>query len=59
MKFTDDNMKHITQVMFNLYSLAKKKKLANVPGTFKEFMVQNINDKLCPSECINYVTRYN
>ena len=55
MKFTDDDIKHITKVLFNLYSFAKKKKLQNVPNTFEEFILRNINDGLCPKECKTYI----
>ena len=40
MKFTDDDIKHITRILFNVYSLAKKKKLQNVPNTFEEFIIK-------------------
>jgi len=48
MKFTDDDIKQITKILFNLYSFAKKKKLQNVPKTFEEFILENINDGRCP-----------
>lgn len=57
MKFTNDDIKHITTVLFNLYSFAKKKKLQNVPKTFEEFLNKNINDELCPKDCKKYVTQ--
>ena len=57
MKFTDDDIKHITKVLFNLYSFAKKKKLQNVPKTFEEFLNKTINDGLCPKACKNYVNQ--
>jgi hypothetical protein len=57
MKFTDDDIKHITKILFNVYSLAKKKKLKNVPNTFEEFIFRNINDGLCPKECKTYINQ--
>lgn len=58
MKFTDDDIKHITKILFNLYSFAKKKKLQNVPKTFEEFILENINDGRCPSKCKNYTNLF-
>lgn len=58
MKFTDDDIKQITNILFNVYSLAKKKKLSNVPDTFKEFIIQNVNENLCPEKCIDYLSLY-
>ena len=57
MKFADDDIKQITKILLNVYSLAKKKKLQNVPNTFEEFIIENINNGLCPEKCINYVNQ--
>jgi hypothetical protein len=57
MKFADDDIKQITKILLNVYSLAKKKKLQTVPNTFKEFIIENINNGLCPEKCINYVNQ--
>lgn len=57
MKFTDDDIKQITKILFNVYSLAKKKKLQNVPDTFEEFIIENINNGLCPEKCRNYINQ--
>ena len=58
MKFTDDDIKHITKILFNVYSLAKKKKLQNIPNTFEEFIIENVNDGRCPSKCKNYANQF-
>jgi len=55
MKFTDDDIKKITDILFNVYSLAKKKNLPNVPKTFKKFLIEHINDNLCPRKCLDYI----
>lgn len=57
MKFTDDDIKQITKILFNVYSLAKKKKLQNVPDTFEEFIIENVNNGLCPEKCRNYINQ--
>ena len=58
MKLTDKDIQHITKVLYNIYSFAKKKKLPNVPKTFEKFINQNIDDGQCPHKCINYITHY-
>ena len=58
MKFTDEDIKRITDILFNVYSLAKKKKLSNVPNTFKKFLIKHINDNLCPRNCLDYASLY-
>lgn len=58
MKFTDEDMKRITDILFNVYSLAKKKKLSNVPNTFKKFLIKHINDNHCPRNCLDYASLY-
>ena len=55
MKFTTVDLKHIAQVLFNIYTLSKKKKLTNVPDTFEEFIIQNIHDGLCPPSCMDHI----
>lgn len=59
MKFTDKDIKRITDILFNIYSLAKKKKVSNVPDTFKDFINQNITNGLCPLKCSDYISSYN
>ena len=58
MKFNSKDIKYITQVLYNLYSLAKKKKLKNIPVSFEEFIIHNIDDKLCPPKCLEYASDY-
>ena len=58
MKFTDDDIKQITKILFNIYSFAKKKKLQNVPNTFEEFIIENINDGRCPLKCKTYTNLF-
>ena len=58
MLFTIKDIEYITKVLYNVYSLAKKKKLQNVPNTFEKFINQNIDDGLCPDKCINYIDKY-
>ena len=58
MKFTNDDIRQITKILFNVYSLAKKKKLQNVPKTFEEFILKNINEGRCPSKCKTYANQF-
>ena len=59
MKFTEKDIKRITDILFNIYSLAKKKKVSNIPDTFKDFINQNITSGLCPLKCSDYISLYN
>lgn len=54
MIFTDKDIQYITKVLYNVYSLARKKKLRNVPDTFEMFIKQNVEEGLCPDKCIAY-----
>ena len=55
MIFTDKDIQYITKVLYNVYSLARKKKLQNVPDTFEMFIKQNVEEGLCPDKCIAYI----
>ena len=54
MKFDNKNIEQLTIILHNIYTLAVKKKLKNVPETFKEFVLQNIKSGRCPSKCLHY-----
>jgi hypothetical protein len=51
----DIQFKYIVECLHSVYNLAIKKKLNNIPTTFKEFINIQIDKNLCPKQCQKFL----